>query len=72
MKRKNRDTTAASDAVSRLAITINNLLALLVTVAPDDVPAMTRRDRINAETDHAHSRVHLSGALYCFGYFCFL
>jgi hypothetical protein len=72
MKRKNSNTTPASNAVSRLAITINDLLATLIAVAPDDVPAMTRRDRINAETDNTHSRVHLSSTFYCFGYLCFL
>jgi hypothetical protein len=72
MKREHRSTAPASNTVSRLAITINDLLAAFVPVAPDDMPALTRRDRIDAKTDDAHSRVHLSGALYCFGYFCLL
>jgi hypothetical protein len=72
MKRYNRYTTPASNAVSRLAITINDLLTMLVAVASDNMPALTCCNRIDAETDNAHSRVHLSGALYCFSYFCFL
>jgi hypothetical protein len=70
MKRYTRNTTAASNAVSRLAITINDLLTALVSIAPNDVPTMTCCDRIDAETNDTHSRVHLSGAFYCFGYFC--
>jgi hypothetical protein len=72
MKRKNCNPTSASNAVSCLAITINDLLAALISIAPDDMPALTRRDCIDAETDHTYSRVHLLGTLYCFGYFCFL
>jgi hypothetical protein len=71
MKRKNCNTASASNAVSRLAITINDLQTMLITIAPDDVPTLTRCDCIDAKTDNTHSRMHLSGALYRFGYLCF-